>query len=190
MTEAPENNAPKAPLIPDLIPEWSRPVMASQLDRAPSVIRADKAECAALAQRLGLVSIQALSAKTGYALEGDGVAASGSLSAEITQSCVVTLEDFTSTISQPFSLYFTAEDEAGVAEDCAEALIIDHSDHDNMPLENGRFDIGEAVSQTLALALDPYPRGPHADAALKEKGILREGEEQESPFAALAALKK
>jgi len=43
------------------------------------------------------------------------------------------------------------------------------------------------VADTLALALDPFPRGPNADVALKAAGVL--SEEQAGPFAALAALK-
>jgi hypothetical protein len=39
----------------------------------------------------------------------------------------------------------------------------------------------------LALVLDPYPRGPDAEAALKAAGVL--SEEQAGPFAALAKLK-
>jgi hypothetical protein len=39
----------------------------------------------------------------------------------------------------------------------------------------------------LSLALDPYPRGPRADEALKSAGVLSEAEA--GPFAALAKLK-
>jgi hypothetical protein len=49
------------------------------------------------------------------------------------------------------------------------------------------IDVGEAVAQSLALALDPYPRAPDAEAALKEAGVTSEAET--GPFAALAALK-
>ena len=43
------------------------------------------------------------------------------------------------------------------------------------------------AADTLALSLDPYPRSPNAEAALKDAGVL--SEEEASPFAALAALK-
>ena len=49
------------------------------------------------------------------------------------------------------------------------------------------IDIGEAAAETLALALDPYPRAPDAGEALKAAGV--KGEEEAGPFAALAALK-
>ena len=57
--------------------------------------------------------------------------------------------------------------------------------------EGGAVDLGEAVAQTLLLALDPYPRSPAAEAALREAGVKSEEEAriESSPFAALAALK-
>jgi hypothetical protein len=48
-------------------------------------------------------------------------------------------------------------------------------------------DAGEAVAQSLALAIDPYPRAPGAEEALKEAGVKDESEA--GPFGALAALK-
>jgi uncharacterized metal-binding protein YceD (DUF177 family) len=50
------------------------------------------------------------------------------------------------------------------------------------------IDLGSAIADSLALSIDPYPRSASADAALKEAGVLTE--EQASPFAVLAALKK
>jgi hypothetical protein len=52
------------------------------------------------------------------------------------------------------------------------------------------LDLGEAVTQQLALSLDPYPRAP--GAALPED-LTGPGEAQappESPFAALKTLKE
>jgi uncharacterized metal-binding protein YceD (DUF177 family) len=54
--------------------------------------------------------------------------------------------------------------------------------------DGASIDLGSAIADTLALSLDPYPRCAEADAALKEAGVT--SEEQASPFAALAALKK
>jgi hypothetical protein len=44
-----------------------------------------------------------------------------------------------------------------------------------------------AIADSLMLSLDPYPRGPNADAALQAAGVL--SEEQAGPFAALAKWK-
>jgi len=54
--------------------------------------------------------------------------------------------------------------------------------------DGSAIDLGGAIADTMALSLDPYPRSASADAALREAGVLTE--EQASPFAALAALKK
>ena len=54
--------------------------------------------------------------------------------------------------------------------------------------DGAAIDLGGALADTLALSLDPYPRSASADAALKEAGVLTE--EQASPFAVLAGLKK
>ena len=49
------------------------------------------------------------------------------------------------------------------------------------------IDLKAALEDTLALAIDPYPRSAGADAALKEAGVL--SEEEAGPFAGLAALR-
>ncbi len=55
--------------------------------------------------------------------------------------------------------------------------------------DRAEIDVGEAVAETLALNLDPWPRAPDAEAALRAAGVKREGEEERGPFAALAGLK-
>ena len=54
--------------------------------------------------------------------------------------------------------------------------------------DGGAIDLGGAIADTLALSLDPYPRSAGADAALREAGVM--SEEQASPFAILAKLRK
>ena len=47
-------------------------------------------------------------------------------------------------------------------------------------------DLGEAAAETMVLALDPFPRGPGAAAALQEAGVV--SEEEAGPFGALKSL--
>ena len=61
-------------------------------------------------------------------------------------------------------------------------------DLDTVFHDGSAIDLGGAVTDTLALALDPYPCSAGADAALKEAGVMTE--EEASPFASLAALKE
>jgi hypothetical protein len=56
-----------------------------------------------------------------------------------------------------------------------------------VPIEGGSIDLGEAVAETMALALDPYPRAPGAEAALRAAGVLTEDEAR--PAGKLAGLK-
>jgi hypothetical protein len=62
---------------------------------------------------------------------------------------------------------------------------IDAQEIDTVNYSNGRIDIGEAVAETLALSVNPYPRSKNADEFLKQMGVL--SEEQASPFAVLLA---
>ena len=48
------------------------------------------------------------------------------------------------------------------------------------------IDVGEAVAETLLLNLDPYPRAPDAEEALKEAGV--KSEEEVGPLGALSGL--
>ena len=61
-------------------------------------------------------------------------------------------------------------------------------DLDEIEYSGTQFDLGEAVAQSLALAIDPFAVGPGAEEARQRAGIV--GEEASGPFAALAALKK
>ena len=82
-------------------------------------------------------------------------------------------------------LQFVPEPKVGRAE---EEVELGEGDLDTVFHDGSAVDLGGAVIDTLALALDPYPRSAGADAALKEAGVMTE--EEASPFAALAALKE
>ena len=117
------------------------------------------------------------------AADGDAVVADGTLSADIVQSCAVTGDDLPVTISEPLHLRFVPE--APVEQ---EEIELREEELDEIPFAGHQFDLGEAVAQSLALAIDPYATGPDANRVRQEKGL---GDEAASgPFAALAALKK
>ena len=69
-----------------------------------------------------------------------------------------------------------------------EEVELDEGELDEIPFEGHLFDLGEAVAQSLALAIDPYAEGPNAERVRKEAGLLDEA--ASGAFAALAALKK
>lgn len=146
---------------------------------------ANDRERAALVERLGLLSLDRLEAHAVLARDGQKVRASGRLKAVLEQACVATGEPCPAHIDEPFDLLFLPEPRVSGAD---EEIELGEADLDTVFHDGSAIDLGDAVADTLALALDPYPRSAGADAALKEAGVLTE--EEAGPFAALAALKE
>jgi uncharacterized metal-binding protein YceD (DUF177 family) len=159
--------------------ELSRPFPLGLVGTAGrhEVIAATPAECAALAARFGIPAIAALRADLDLSAEADGaVLARGRLRAEVAQLCVVTLEPVEQVVAEDFTLRFLPANRE--PEDGPEEI-------DEIPTGPGDVaDLGEAVAEQLALALDPYPRAP--GASLPEVP----GTAGSSPFAALAGLRR
>src|SRR5690606_28098447 len=114
-----------------------------------------------------------------------GIAATGRIEADVVQNCAATGLPVPAAVAEDFDLRFLRD--AMPVTEAEEEVEIGSADCDILPLEGDRADLGEAAVQTLALALDPFPRHPDADRILAEKGVL--SEEQAGPFAALAALR-
>lgn len=165
------------------VPEFSRPIDLRQITDRPVRLEASPAERAALAARFGLVAVEKLEAEVTLDPRGEAIEARGRLRAEIVQSCAVSGEDLPVSIDEPIALRFVPE--RTIEE---EEIELEESELDELPYAGTEFDLGEAVAQSLALAIDPYAVGPGAERARKEAGLLDEG--AAGPFAALAALKK
>ena len=147
-------------------------------------LTADPTECAEICSRLGLLSINRLEAHAVLSRDGDDIRASGRLKASLEQACVATGEPVPEHVDEAFDLQFVPAPRSGKPDEEVE-LSGDELDtvfHDGQSIE-----LGSAIADTLALALEPYPRSAGADAALKEAGVM--SEEDAGPFAALAALK-
>jgi uncharacterized metal-binding protein YceD (DUF177 family) len=164
-------------------PEFSRPVDLRQISIRPLAVDATAEERAALARRFALVRIDRLRAEVMLEPDGKAINARGRLKAAFVQSCAVSGEDIPVTIDQPLALRLVPE--APVTE---EEIELAEGELDEIPFNGQAFDLGEAVAQELALAIDPYAVGPGAEGARKEAGLL--DETTAGPFAALAALKK
>lgn len=163
--------------------ELSRPIDLRQIIDKPVAIKATEAERAALARRFAVVRVDRLEADVALDVDGEAVNAKGRLRAAVVQSCAVSGEDLPVTIDEPFALRFVPETESAATEVELEARELDE-----IPYSGTAFDLGEAVAQSLALAIDPYAVGPNAERARKEAGLLDQA--AAGPFAALAALKK
>lgn len=163
--------------------ELSRPVRSRALPGGAVNVDANEAERAALAARFAISGVEAFSARVMLSEADGGIAATGDLTATIVQPCAVTREDFTYSLSEPVNLLFVP---AGMATRYAEDEEIElaESAPDEIEYEGESFDLGEALAQTLGLALDPYREGPGANAARKAAGIA--SDEDPAPTGPLA----
>ena len=165
-------------------PEFSRPVRLDTIGAGSRTIEiaAERDERTALARRFGLLALKQLGASAELVRLGEEVSATGRLRAEVEQPCVASGEPVPATIDEPFALRFIPEGETS-----GEEIELDEDDLDVLPYTGGAIDLGEAVAQTLALALDPFPRSADAEAALRAAGVI--DEEEAGPFSALKALR-
>lgn len=148
-------------------------------------LSADQTECSSIADRLGLLSLDRLDAHAVLSRDGEKIRATGRIKASLAQPCVATGEPVPALVDEPFELQFLPEPR-GIRPD--EELELGPDDLDTIFHDGSGIELGSAIIDSLALALDPYPRSAGADAALKEAGVL--SEEEAGPFAALAALRE
>jgi uncharacterized metal-binding protein YceD (DUF177 family) len=161
-------------------PEFSRPL---QVDRVPAGgsherLRADPEELVALARRLDVPALHSLSAKLlASPWRGGGLKVTGEIVADVEQVSVVSLEAFQTTLRAPVERYFLPPHAFSRS-----------SEEDADPIEAGSVDLGEVVTEALALELDPYPRQPGEDFTVSP---VEEPETpgKSSPFEALKVLK-
>ncbi|VWX55864.1 YceD family protein [Sphingorhabdus sp. 109] len=166
-------------------PEFSRIVRLSEIGSTArsGELSADEEERKKLARRFDLPKISRLEASYSLLAGEDRIGFTGQLESDLQQRCVVTGESFQVRLREDFDIAFVPELDIASAE---EEIELTEEDCDIIEYENGQLDLGEAIAQTLYLALDPFPRGPNADAVAQE--VLK-SEEEAGPFGALAALK-
>jgi uncharacterized metal-binding protein YceD (DUF177 family) len=159
-------------------PEFSTVI---EVDEIPSKglqmqLKADATQREALARRFDILGVDSLSAECRLTLLAGGpmVQVKGTILAVVQQSCVVTQASLKQSMRVPFSLEFAP---ASMVEENVE-LTLEDADPPDVILE-GKIDVGEAVAQQLALALDALPEGRKA---------LLDRTEPKNPFAALAGL--
>ncbi len=155
-------------MTPPEVAEFSRPLSPENLGEQGRTltIEAARNECDRLAGRLGLDGLGSLSAEFRLTPQKGGriIRLEGTLKADITQTCVVTLESVETRIVAAFNrLYDTTleapsdGDREGVG---GGEFVAPDGDDPPEPLSEGQIDIGEAVSEQLALEINPYPHKP------------------------------
>ncbi len=189
--------------------EFSRPVVIEPWPEGGIAVelRADGDERRALARRFGLLALHELQAQGRLErIPGSReIRLTGWLEAALEQACVVSLEPVPAQIRQPLERRYLRSEGLPGGERAAPGgpavLVADEDDEGEVELVSGRrIDLGEAVAEELALALDPYPRAPGAAelvAADLGAADLGQGvsfgvvdEPAEQPFAALRRLEE
>lgn len=170
-----------------MTPEFSRRFDIRALPGGPLTLEAGAGERAALAERIGIVAVERLTAEVTLAPADGAIEANGRIDATVVQLCAISNEPFTLRVEEPLALRFV-EASASRKPDEEIEIEIDSEACDEIPYEGTQFDLGEEIAQSLALAIDPYATGPNAELVRKETGLADEA--SSGPFAALAALKK
>lgn len=177
-------------------PEFSIPVTLADIpsEGREFAFEANDAQRRRLAERFDLLELRTFKGtatlkpwrKIGFALEGR-------FDADVVQACVVTLEPVESRLDDRFRIHFLPAEllaeQAGAPGSEREIVIDAESEEPPEPMEGETIDIGEAVAEQLALALDPYPRKPGV-AFEAEPESPEAVEEKPNPFAVLEKLKK
>jgi hypothetical protein len=147
---------------------------------------ATEEERAAIAGSLDLIACTSLTARYTIAPRTEGhFRLTGTLQARVEQSCVVTLEPLSNDVAASFSVDYWPETELPAPEGGAVEM---NDEPDLEPIVGGRIVVGRVVFESLAGAIDLFPRKPGAtfEPPQPEPGGTGRAE---SPFAALAKIK-
>lgn len=185
-------------------PQWS--VMADAHNLGAEVtsrtIEASDEERGFVKNRLELDDIKNLKAELSFEkVNGYVVHVSGQVQADVTQTCVVTLEPIETHVTEEIDAYFAdpaevvgfdkVKKQKELETEEGEIPILDEKD-DPEPLIDGKIDLGDLAVQFLSLGIDPYPHKEGAMHDLTDEDHERIAKERvkENPFAALKDWKK
>lgn len=163
--------------------EFSHMIKLDEIGVGSSTIRlsADPTALGALAARFDLATLENLDAELAVSRDPKGILAEGRIRSTLSQHCIATGEPVRTVLDDPVKIRFVPEPVDRVE------IELEADDCDSMFYEGQSIDLGEAVAQSLGLALDPYPRSPGAAEELKAAGV--KAEEDIVPTGALAGLK-
>lgn len=161
-------------------PEFSRIVKLKALPAGELELTASDAERVALAERFSIEGVAALEAKVDFEPKGANIRVTGELVADIVQACAISGDDFAHRVNEDLDLIFVPAGEASDPLDAPDPgsmsgagveIELQSEELDEIEYEGNSFDLGEAIAQSLGLAIDPYAEGPNADEARKAAGI-------------------
>lgn len=172
-------------------PPLTRKVKIGTLEPgAEHTIEIGENERKAIMELLDLLDLEEL--KFTYRLRlgsGKRVHVTGRLQADVVQTCVVSLDPVPARIDVPVEAEFWPSEKIEAlqerAEDPGQAGEIDWPE----PIEGDAIDLGRLVYETLATALDPYPKKAGIEFAWKDTSETAETPKN-NPFDVLKNLKK
>lgn len=168
-------------------------------------ISSNEAERASIAARLGILSVDDLTARIAVKKRNGGhvMEIKGQLEAQIVQECAKSLAPVASHVTDEFTAWF-ADYESAVSFNKArrdQSARLSDEDHpitdeseDPEPMENGQVNVADLVVQYLSLAIDPYVTKEDLSVSgdvlgtahvPAEKDVSRHGTLRPNPFAAL-----
>ena len=171
-------------------PPISRPLKVEEIrDGAGGEIDATQSEMADIGRMLDLAGLAALAFTYRLHQAGGGrLGLTGRLKAAATQTCVVSLEPVETGIDVPVEVEFwpVSMIEELEADEPGGSGLRDWPE----PIAGGKIDLGPAIYETLATALDLYPKWEGVSFDWSQGASDGGGPGGTGPFAALAELKR
>jgi hypothetical protein len=148
-------------------------------------IEAKPEEREKIAQYLNLPALSSLTAEIALTpWRGKGLRVAGTLHADVTQTCVVTLDPVDAHVVTPLERRFLPLEMLRRDETDQREVFVDPEGEDPAEPLDRELDLGEILVEELSLNLEPYPRAPGVEFHAEETVASRE-----TPFAKLAKLK-
>lgn len=174
---------PPSPLLPDAV------VRIDQIPPAgrPLSVKADDEALARLTERLKVSAVERLAAEVTITRFRGGLRAVGRVEAAVVQPCVVTAEPVTQQIDEPVDrVFLPASQRPHKSEPDSETFVDLEGEDPPDYIDGPELDLTELLVETIALAIDLYPRAP--GASLESLDVAPDDVET-SPFARLKELK-
>ncbi len=149
-------------------------------------VAADARQRQAIAERLGISEVDRLEARLHLGRFRGGMRVEGRVMATTIQPCVVTFVPVRQEIDAEIDrIFLPAADQPKPSPAHPEAFVDLDADDPPDYFEGHEVDLSDAIVETVALALDPYPRAP--GVSLDDMGLPAD-EGEPSPFASLRSL--
>jgi uncharacterized metal-binding protein YceD (DUF177 family) len=177
---------PQGPLLSRSVPVDDMPDSGLHV-----TVTATLEECEALRGLNAVVGLKDLRATFHLRHQGRaGVAVTGTVRADVVQTCVVSLEPFDATVDEAVTVQFLQPEalDAWHAARAKRPLEAAEEDDEDEPdtIVDGRIDLGLLTAEYLTLGLDPYPKKP--GVRFEDVAPLVPPDEA-SPFAVLKTLR-